>query len=131
VKFIVPSSEEAIEEQEPEIHLEQLLATADAPQGYSYGDDSDESSPRGLGALFLQLWKYRSQGCAVELHLGEGRVLVPSGFAVESAGLTHGLFTVGEPNGAVTMTVVAWNTIERINVRGMFHLPRGISFDLQ
>jgi len=130
VKFIVPSPEEMLEDAEPEIHLEQLLGAVVAPEGYSFNGDSDDDSPRGLGALFLQLWKYRAQGCAVELHLGEGRVLVPSGFAVESAGLTHGLFTVGEPNGAVTMTVVAWSTIERINVRGMFHLPRGITFDL-
>ncbi|MCE9606576.1 MAG: hypothetical protein K8U03_16930 [Planctomycetia bacterium] len=130
VKFIVPGPEELVEEQEPEIHLDQLLASAAAPEGFSFGDNSEEGAPRGLGALFLQLWKYRAQGCAIELHLGEGRVLVPSGFAVESAGLSHGLFTVGEPNGAVTMTVVAWDTIERLNVRGLFHLPRGITFDL-
>lgn len=127
VKFIVPSPD-SLEDHDPEIHLEQLLAAASAPEGYAF--DSDDSSPRGLGALFLQLWKYRAQGCAVELHLGEGRVLVPSGFAVESAGLTHGLFTIGEPNGAVTMSVVRWDTIERINVRGLFHLPRGVTFDL-
>jgi hypothetical protein len=26
--------------------------------------------------------------------------------------------------------VVDWSTIERINVRGLFHLPRGITFDM-
>lgn len=128
VKFIVPSPD-SLEDHDPEIHLDQLLASAVAPDGYAYGE-SDDGSPRGLGALFLQLWKYRAQGIAIELHLGEGRVLVPSGFAVESAGTTHGLFTVGEPNGAVTLTVVKWDTIERINVRGLFHLPRGVTFDM-
>lgn len=129
-KFIVPSPEEMLEDAEPELQLDQLLASATAPEGFSFNGDSEEGAPRGLGALFLQLWKYRAQGCAVELHLGEGRVLVPSGFAVESAGLTHGLFTVAEPNGALTVSVVDWNTIERINVRGLFHLPRGVTFDI-
>lgn len=128
VKFIVPSPD-SLEDHDPEIHLDQLLAAAVAPDGYAYSE-SDDGSPRGLGALFLQLWKYRAQGCAIELHLGEGRVLVPNGFAVESAGTTHGLFTVGEPNGAVTISVVRWDTIERINVRGLFHLPRGVTFDM-
>lgn len=127
-KFIVPSPD-SLEDHDPEIHLDQLLAAAAAPDGYAFSE-SEDGSPRGLGALFQQLWKYRAQGCAVELHLGEGRVLVPSGFAVESAGMTHGLFTVGEPNGAVTLTVVRWDTIERINVRGLFHLPRGVTFDM-
>ena len=128
VKFIVPSPEEAVEPPEPELMLQELLAIAEAPQGYGFA--GDEGTPRGIGALFAQLWKYRSLGCAVELHLGEGRVVVPSGFAPESAGLSHGLFTVSEPNGAATVSVIGWHTVERINVRSVQHLPRGVEFDI-
>lgn len=129
VKFIVPSPDEAVEPEEPEISLSSTLATADAPQGFSFSG-GEEGAPRGVGALFAELWKYRAMGCAVELHLGEGRVMVPNGFAPESAGLSHGLFTVSEPNGAATVSVISWSAIERINVRGMQSLPRGIEFDV-
>jgi hypothetical protein len=129
VKFIVPSPDETVEPEEPEIALGSLLAVAEAPQGFSFGG-GEEGALRGLGALFAELWKYRALGCAVELHLGEGRVMVPNGFAPESAGLSHGLFTVSEPNGAATVSVIAWSAIERINVRGLQSLPRGIEFDV-
>jgi hypothetical protein len=127
VKFIVPSPDEEVEPEEPEISLSSILATADAPQGFSFSG-GEEGAPRGVGALFAELWKYRALGCAVELHLGEGRVMVPNGFAPESAALSHGLFTVSEPNGAATVSVIAWSAIERINVRGMQNLPKGIEF---
>jgi len=129
VRFIVPSPDDAVEPEEPEISLSSTLATAEAPQGFSFGG-GEEGAPRGLGALFAELWKYRALGCAVELHLGEGRVMVPNGFAPESATLSHGLFTVSEPNGAATVSVIAWSAIERINVRGLQSLPRGIEFDV-
>lgn len=129
VKFIVPSPEEAVEPQEPELQLAQLLAAAEAPQGFSFSG-GEEGAPRGIGALFAELWKYRALGSAIELHLGEGRVVVPGGFAPESAGLSHGLFTVSEPNGAVTLSVIGWNTVERINVRSVQNLPRGVEFDM-
>jgi hypothetical protein len=129
VKFIVPSPDEAVEPEEPEISLSSTLATADAPQGFSFSG-GEEGVPRGVGALFAELWKYRAFGCAIELDLGEGRVMVPNGFAPESAGLSHGMFTASEPNGAATVSVISWSAIERINVRGMQSLPKGIEFDV-
>jgi hypothetical protein len=129
VKFIVPSPDDAVEPEDPEISLSSLLAVVEAPQGFSF-TGGDDTGVRGLGALFGELWKYRAMGCAVELHLGEGRVMIPNGFARESAALSHGVFTVSEPNGAATVSVIAWSAIERINVRGMQSLPRGIEFDV-
>jgi hypothetical protein len=128
-KFIVPSPEDIVEPQEPEINLSALLATAEAPQGFSFGG-GDEGSAKGIGALFAELWKYRALGSAVEVHLAEGGVLVPNGFAVESAGLSHGVFTLAEPNGAATLAVIAWSSIQRVNVRGLYSLPRGVEFDV-
>jgi hypothetical protein len=75
------------------------------------------------------LWRYKALGCPVELHLGEGRVLVPNGFAPDSASLSHAVFTVTEPNGATTLSVIPWNSIERINVRNLFEMPRGLEVD--
>jgi hypothetical protein len=130
-RFIVPSPDDAAEEepQSPEVYLSQLLPTAETPKGFSLGGD-DEAGARGLGPLFAALWPYRALGCPIELHLGEGRVLVPNGFAIESASLSHAVFTVNEPSGASTLTVIAWSDIERVNVRNLYDLPRGLTVDV-
>lgn len=127
-RFLVPSSEEDSEPATPELQLSDLLASAEAPQGFSF-HGGDEGDAKGIGALFAELWKYRALGSAVELHLDSG-VLVPNGFAPESAALSHGVFTLAEPNGAATLSVIAWSTIQRINVRGLYSLPRGVEFDV-
>jgi hypothetical protein len=125
-RFIVPNPDDIHEDepQTPEIDLASLLPLA-VPAGYS----SEDEGSRGLGQLFAVLWQYRALGCPIELHLSEGRVLVPNGFVVESAALSHGVFTMTEPNGASTLTVIAWNAIERVNVRTVYEMPRGITID--
>jgi hypothetical protein len=128
-RFLVPNPED-IEDEEPgvpEINLPQLLAVADTPEGFSL--NGDDAGTRGIGQLFAVLWQYKGMNCPIELHLGEGRVLVPNGFAPESAALSHAVFTVTEPNGATTLTVIAWNAIERINVRNLYDIPRGLQID--
>ncbi|MBA4020428.1 MAG: hypothetical protein C0483_24980 [Pirellula sp.] len=127
-RFLVPSSEEESDPSTPELQLSAMLASAEAPQGFSF-NGGDEGGAKGIGALFAELWKYRALGSAVELHLDSG-VLVPNGFAPESAGLSHGVFTLAEPNGAATLSVIAWSAIQRINVRGLYSLPRGVEFDV-
>lgn len=130
-RFIVPSPDEESEEQDPgtpEVQLSDLLPAAEPPAGFSLG--RAEAGTRGLGALFAALWPYRALGCPIELHLGEGRVLVPNGFAPESATLSHAVFTVAEPSGAQTLTVIAWSSIERVNVRNLYDLPRGLTVDV-
>ena len=127
-RFLVPSSDEDSEPTAPELQLSVMLASAEAPQGFSF-NGGDEGGAKGIGALFAELWKYRALGSAVELHLDSG-VLVPNGFAPESAALSHGVFTLAEPNGAATLSVIAWSAIQRINVRGLYSLPRGVDFDV-
>lgn len=129
-RFIVPSPDEEPEHEEPttpEVQLAELLPVAEAPAGFSLA--GGEAGSRGLGVLFAALWPYRALGCPIELHLGEGRVLVPNGFAPESASLSHAVFTVAEPSGAQTLTVIAWSSIERVNVRNLYELPRGLTVD--
>jgi hypothetical protein len=128
-RFLVPSPEEIEEETSstPEIELTRLLPIAEAPAGFSL--DGGDDGIRGLGALFAALWQYKALGCPIELHLGEGRVLVPNGFAPESAALSHAVFTVTEPNGATTLSIIPWSSIERINVRNLFEMPRGMQVD--
>jgi len=128
-RFLVPSPEEIEEETSstPEIDLPRLLPIAEAPAGFSL--EGSDDGVRGLGALFAVLWRYKALGCPVELHLGEGRVLVPNGFSPESALLSHAVFTVTEPNGATTLSIIPWSSIERINVRNLFEMPRGLHVD--
>jgi len=127
-RFLVPHPHEIEEEAAlPEVELSRLLPAAHAPEGFSF--NGDDGGVRGLGPLFAALWKFKSRGCPIELHLGEGRVLVPHGFAPESASLSHAVFTVTEPNGATTLTVIAWSSIERVNVRNLYELPHGLAID--
>ena len=128
-RFLVPSPDDIEDDQAgtPEIDLVSLLPMAEAPKGFSLS--GDEVGTRGLGILFASLWQYKALNCPIELHLGEGRVLVPNGFAPESAALSHAVFTVTEPNGATTLSVIAWDSIERVNVRNLFEIPRGLTID--
>lgn len=128
-RFLVPNPDDIEDEQPstPEVDLPRLLPVAAVPEGFSL--DGDDAGTRGLGPLFAVLWQYKAMNCPVELHLGEGRVLVPNGFAPESASLSHAVFTVTEPNGATTLTVIAWSAIERVNVRNLYDLPHGLHID--
>lgn len=74
--------------------------------------------------LFAALWHYKTHhGAAVELHLREHKVIVPEHFSARYSTKTHGLFTETEANGAHRLTLIAWDAIERVSVRGVTVLP--------
>jgi hypothetical protein len=80
-----------------------------------------------LARLFAKLWAEKPGGATVELHLGDGKTLVPDHFAKTLSGRSHGVFAVNEPDGTHTLTVVAWNGIAQVVVRGVDKLPPEIS----
>ncbi len=77
----------------------------------------------GLGALFVRLWQEKLRGASLELYLNEGRTLSPDRFAASLSGGTHGLFAVRESDGTYTLTVVPWDSVARVVLRGVRQLP--------
>jgi hypothetical protein len=86
--------------------------------------NSDELHP--LASLVARLWEEREHGGIIELHLSGGTILVPEWFEAKLSGGTHGLFAAQAADGTVTMTVVPWDEVTRVVVRGVVGLPDGM-----
>jgi hypothetical protein len=152
VKFRVPSSDDPPDEDEPgsQILVGERPAFGELPVqdvaedavGPSFNFLLDVSAPRGgvappvsidampaagrhpLCDLFLRLWEERTRGAVVELHLADGATIVPERFARDLSRQGYGVFAVKESDGTHTLTVAAWDSIRRINVRRVGKLPK-------
>lgn len=80
-----------------------------------------ESNP--TAQLVSRLWAERNHGGIIELHLVGGNVILPEEFAARWSRGTHGLFASQAADGTVTLTAVAWDTIQRIVVRQLAAVP--------
>ena len=80
-----------------------------------------DSNPMAM--LLARLWAERDHGGIVELHLVGGAVLLPEEFSPRWSGGTHGLFASQAADGSVTLTAVAWDTVQRIVVRQLAAVP--------
>jgi predicted RNA-binding Zn-ribbon protein involved in translation (DUF1610 family) len=78
-----------------------------------------------LGKLFPQLWARKSPGAVIELHLSGGEKIVPNRFSSKLSQGSHGVFLVEETDQTHTLAVVAWESIERLLVRGVKSVPEG------
>ncbi len=79
-----------------------------------------------LAKLVGELWGKRSIGASIELHLDGAHVLVPDRYAPHLSRRSHGVFAVREVGGAFTVTVIAWDAVRRVEVRGLRELPGGM-----
>jgi DNA-directed RNA polymerase subunit RPC12/RpoP len=86
-------------------------------------DVAQPIQPHPLAALFSKLWAERPPGTAIELHLAGGETLLPERFAPALSQHSHGVFALREPAGTHTLTVVAWDSVVRIQIRGVAVLP--------
>jgi hypothetical protein len=84
----------------------------------------DKAHP--LADLMLRLWAEREHGGIIELHLEGGNVLLPDWFEQRLSLKSHGLFAGQAADGTVTMTVVPWDSVERVVIRGVVGLPDGM-----
>ena len=75
--------------------------------------------------LVARLWQERAHGGIIELHLAGGSVILPEWYEVNWSRGTHGLFASQAADGSVTMTAIAWDTLEKIVVRQVRDLPQG------
>jgi hypothetical protein len=146
-KFLIPqySTEDAVEDEQPpddeELPEEDdvELEMADEPEEPAYErpraappelpfDFSGGLAPAGdqgsvLPNLFNELWLHHDQTLVIEVQLRSGATITPHHYAHDSSQQGYAIFAVKEPHGAYTLSVVAWDQIERITVRGMSELP--------
>jgi hypothetical protein len=76
--------------------------------------------------LVARLWDEREHGGIVELHLTGGSVILPEWYEPLWSRGTHGLFASQAADGTVTLTAVAWDSIQKVVVRQVQGLPDGM-----
>ena len=79
-----------------------------------------------LSQLVARLWAEREHGGIVELHLAGGTLLAPEWFDEPGSMGAYGLFASQAADGTVTMTLVPWDEVKRVVVRGVVGLPDGM-----
>jgi hypothetical protein len=89
-------------------------------------DGKKTNASHVLADLVRRLWAEREHGGVIELHLSGGAMLVPEWFDEKLSRDTHGLFAAQAADGTVTMTVVPWDEVTRVVVRGVVGLPDGM-----
>ena len=89
--------------------------------------DAGSAPEHPAARLVARLWVERDHhGGVVELHLSGGSVILPEWYEPNWSRGTHGLFASQAVDGSVTLTAVAWDTIEKIVVRQVQGLPDGM-----
>ena len=104
-------------------------APAPAPSAQQPGGDFEfwgQPEQHPLAALVMRLWSEREHGGVIELHLAGGAIILPDWFERHLSQGPHGLFASQAADGTVTMTIVPWETITRVVVRGVVGLPDGM-----
>lgn len=76
--------------------------------------------------LAARLWLERDHGGIFELHLSGGSVILPEWYEPNWSRGSHGLFASQAADGSITLTAVAWDTIEKIVVRQVPAVPDGM-----
>ena len=76
--------------------------------------------------LVARLWAERDHGGVVELHLVGGSVILPEWYEPRWSLGSHGLFASQAADGSVTLTAVAWDSIQKVVVRQVEGLPDGM-----
>jgi hypothetical protein len=147
-KFLIPQygAEEALEDQaameeegEPQSEADIELEMAEEPQlrastpsatsppelpfDFSVGLGGTPEPSSILPGIFNELWMHHDQTLVIEVQLRSGATITPHHYSPNSSREGYAIFAVKEPHGAYTLSVVAWDQIERITVRGMSELP--------
>jgi len=85
-----------------------------------------QPSEHPAARLAARLWLERDQGGIFELHLSGGSVILPEWYEPNWSRGSHGLFASQAADGSITLTAVAWDTIEKIVVRQVPAVPDGM-----
>jgi len=98
-------------------------ATPPPPSGSASWQQSMPPDANPMARLLARLWEERDHGGIVELHLAGGAVILPEEFSPRWSGSSHGVFASQAADGSVTLTAVAWDTVQRIVVRQLAAVP--------
>ena len=77
-------------------------------------------------ALVTRLFQETDHGGIVEVHIAGGSVILPEFYEPRWSAGSHGLFASRAADGTVTLTAVAWDSIQKIIVRQVNGLPDGM-----
>lgn len=96
-----------------------------APEDFAAPNESD-GDQHPTAQLVARLWLERAHGGIVELHLAGGSIILPEWYEARWSRGTHGLFASQAADSTVTLTAVAWDSIQKIVVRQVQGLPDGM-----
>ncbi len=88
------------------------------------GGPEGGSNPTAL--LMARLFREMEHGGIVEVHISGGSVILPEFYEPRWSVGSHGLFASRAADGTVTLTAVAWDSIQKIIVRQVNGLPDGM-----
>jgi hypothetical protein len=98
------------------------------------GSSSVAAKPAGeaaaghpLGEIIAKLWAAKDDDAKFELQLKGGEILTPDYFAAKLSRHSHGVFAGKGADGNWTVTVVPWDSVERVLLRGVKTLPGEIA----
>ena len=114
-------SNASVEAVESSVHAAGPAAAEDAAEPYR-----QELASNPTAQLVARLWAEREHGGIVELHLTGGSVILPEWYEPAWSRGTHGLFASQAADGTVTLTAVAWESIQKVVVRQVEGLPDGM-----
>jgi hypothetical protein len=124
IKFLIPSEEDLTGEAEEVAHAAESSPT---PEGrHEASGNGATPDRRSLVDLFESFWAYKEPGVTIELHLDNGKVVAPDGYAPHLSRQGHGVFMVRETNGSYTLAAIIWSSIAQVSVRGVKELPEGV-----
>jgi hypothetical protein len=130
---------EAVAVTEPNAATEPAAGDAEVAEGWNFiGDQAEQPSAWHGGdaaagflvdgsnptaTLVARLWAERQHGGVIELHLAGGSVILPEWYDANWSRGTHGLFASQAADGSVTLTAVAWETVQKVVVRQLTEVP--------
>jgi hypothetical protein len=122
---LVETDEQEAEESPAKPQAAHVSAVVDQPLTAVADSEARLTEPgHPLAELFSKLWAERPKRSSVELHFADGQTLVPVHFARTLSREGYGVFTVEESAGTHTLTVVAWDSVVRVLIRGVEELPK-------
>lgn len=95
-------------------------------EGYANDYDSAGIADNPTAQLVTRLWAEREHGGKFEIHVTGGGVILPQWYEPRWSRGTHGLFANQAADGTVTLTAVAWESVQKIIVRQVEGLPDGM-----